>query len=117
VFLNIIFTGRNTKNPGALNIDIYSSDPGTTNFFIELDPGEYLLNQVVPGTGKSIDIPKLAKEEHREFFVEEGKLTYVGSWIFSAGKLEVTDEKVTQDEYMKSNFKYVSTSIAQSSLP
>jgi len=98
-------------------MELYSSDAGSKNFFIELEPGEYLLAQIVPEVGVPTDIPTLEKDEHREFIVEAGKITYVGSWIFSEGKIEVVNEKETQDDYMHTNFKYISTSIAHSSLP
>jgi len=113
----ITFKNRISGSPSELNVELYSSDEGYKNFFIELEPGEYLLNQVIPETGVPIDIQKLEKNEHREFFVETGKISYVGSWIFTEGKLEITDEKESQDQYMRINFKYVLTSNAMPSLP
>jgi len=113
----ITFKNLTSGSLSQLKLKLYNSDQNFKNFFIELIPGEYLLAQVIPESGVLIDIQKLEKDEHREFFVEKGKISYVGSWIFSEGKIEVANEKEAQDKYMRSNFKFLLTSNAFPSLP
>jgi len=113
----ITFKNRTTNKIVELSFAPLGVYTGSTDYLLDLPPGEYLLHQVLPQTGAPIDIPQLQKDEHREFFVEAGKLTYVGTWGFSESALEVKDEKLIQDEYMKSNYKYVSTSTAMQTLP
>lgn len=90
---------------------------GEENIFTEFEPGDWVLGQLIGNNSETIHIRDLKKDEHREFIVERGKITYVGTWVIFRDSMSVENEKYAQDQWMRRNYQYVLTNNALVSLP
>ncbi len=110
-------TLKDLKTGGKAEIKVESYGDPHENYFIELKPGEWILDKIIDSNQKEIVIHSLQKKEHKEFIVEKADIIYTGSWIFSDSSLTVKDEKEQQDSYMRINYKYVLTTNSLTLLP
>jgi hypothetical protein len=90
---------------------------GEESIFTEFAPGDWVLGQIIGENSETVHIHDLKKDEHREFIVERGKITYIGTWIFFRDSMSVENEKYAQDQWMRRNYQYVLTDNALISLP
>lgn len=93
------------------------SSASADNLFIECNPGEWRVTEIIAQNGEKTSIAEIRKDENKEFVVEKGAISYIGTWTIEPDNFEVKNEKVDQDHYMRINYKNVMTASALVSLP
>ena len=112
----IHFNNLKTNSTFEISIESFSSDTAD-NLFLEFEPGEWLVDRIATENGEKVKVSDLRQDEHKEFIVERGDISYIGTWIINPGEFKVLNHKQDQDQYMRMNYKNVMTASALVSLP
>ena len=114
---SITFKNLVTNEINDIMVESFSATDTAMNLFMEVHPGEWVLHQITAEDSGKINISDLRQDENKEFIVEKGGISYVGTWTLSPQEFKALNEKEDQDLYMRINFKNVMTSSALICLP